>query len=247
MLKGEASEWERAKARVNEICSYAHSIDQAVFIDAEESWIQDAIDALAAEMMEQFNKEKPLIYNTVQLYRHDRLEFLKKSRAAAKEKGYVFAVKLVRGAYMERERERAAEMNYPSPIQLDKAATDRDYNEALKYCFENVEDIAFVNGTHNEESVQLLAQLMQEKGIEPNHQNINFSQLYGMSDNISYVLAKNNYNVSKYVPYGPVKDTIPYLIRRARENTSVVGQLSRELELITDEIKRRGISAKDKR
>jgi proline dehydrogenase len=247
LLKGEASEWERAKARVNEICSYAHSIDQAVFIDAEESWIQDAIDALAAEMMEQFNKEKPLIYNTVQLYRHDRLEFLKKSRAAAKEKGYVFAVKLVRGAYMERERERAAEMNYPSPIQLDKAATDRDYNEALKYCFENVEDIAFVNGTHNEESVQLLAQLMQEKGIEPNHQNINFSQLYGMSDNISYVLAKNNYNVSKYVPYGPVKDTIPYLIRRARENTSVVGQLSRELELITDEIKRRGISAKDKR
>ncbi|MGI8467497.1 MAG: proline dehydrogenase family protein [Pyrinomonadaceae bacterium] len=231
--------WERIQRRVNNICCYAHSLGQPVFIDAEDSWIQNAIDNLAAEAMEKYNLEKPIIFNTIQLYRTDRLEFLKKSHALAKEKGYTLAVKLVRGAYMEKERARAAEMNYPSPIQPDKESTDRDYNAALEYCLENVEDTAFVAGTHNEKSVQMLSRKLEEKGIPHNHPHVFFSQLYGMGDNLSYILAKNNYNVSKYVPYGPVKDTVPYLIRRAQENTSVVGQVSRELDLIDKEMKRR--------
>jgi proline dehydrogenase len=231
--------WERIQSRVNDICEYANSLKQPVFIDAEESWIQNAIDCLAELMMERYNTETPIVYNTIQLYRHDRLEFLKKSHEKAKEKGYILAVKLVRGAYMEKERARAAELNYPSPIQPDKAATDRDYDAAIEYCLDNVETIAFVAGTHNDKSVQMLAQKLEEKKIPHNHPHVFFSQLYGMSDNLSYVLAKNNYNVSKYVPYGPVKDAVPYLIRRAKENTSVTGMMSRELELIDRELKRR--------
>ena len=190
-------------------------------------------------MMEKYNRENPIIYNTIQLYRHDRLEFLKASHEKAKVGKYILAVKLVRGAYMEKERERAEEMDYPSPIQPDKAATDRDYDRAIDYCLENVKEIAFVAGTHNEKSVQMLAQRMDEKGVSHDHPHVYFSQLYGMSDNLSYVLAKNNFNVSKYVPYGPVKDAVPYLIRRANENTSVMGQMSRELDLIGKELKRR--------
>jgi proline dehydrogenase len=238
----EQEEWDKARARVEEICGYAHSLEQPIFIDAEESWIQDAIDALTTEMMEKYNREKPIIYNTIQLYRHDRLEFLKQSHRKARTEGYFYAVKLVRGAYMEKERERAREMGYPSPIQPDKEATDRDFNAALEYCIENIKDLAFVNGTHNEQSVQYLAQLMSRHDIAPAHPHVNFSQLYGMSDNLSYVLAKNGYLVSKYVPYGPVQDAVPYLIRRAQENTSVVGQMSRELELISRELKRRKVS-----
>ena len=241
LLKSEMIEWEKAKNRVEEICSYAHSIDQPVFIDAEESWIQDAIDELATEMMKKFNQKKPIIYNTIQLYRHDRLEFLKKSHQKAKKDNYILAVKLVRGAYMEKERERAEEMNYPSPIQPDKAATDRDFDAAVEYCLENINEIALVVGTHNEKSVQILARKMAEKNLPHNHPHIFFSQLYGMSDNLSYILAGNEYNVSKYVPYGPVKDTVPYLIRRAKENTSVMGQMSRELDLINKELKRRNL------
>lgn len=237
----EQEEWDKARARVEEICEYAHSLEQPVFIDAEESWIQDAIDALATEMMEKYNQEKPIIYNTIQLYRHDRLQFLKDAHEKAKTGGYILAVKLVRGAYMEKERSRAAEMDYPSPIQPNKAATDKDFNAALEYCLENIKDIAFVAGTHNEESVKYLTALMNEHKIEPAHARVNFSQLYGMSDNLSYILAKNGYCVSKYVPYGPVKDAIPYLIRRAQENTSVVGQMSRELDLISRELKRRKV------
>jgi len=239
LLKGEAAEWDRARMRVNEICEYAYSIKQPVFIDAEESWIQDAIDNLAEEMMERYNREQPLIYNTIQLYRHDRLEFLKKSHRKAMENDYLLAVKLVRGAYMEKERERAEEMNYPSPIQKNKAATDWDFDAAIRYCLENIEEIAFVAGTHNEQSVCMLAELLHERKIKHNHPHVFFSQLYGMSDNLSYVLAKHDYNVSKYVPYGAVKDVIPYLIRRAQENTSVIGQVSRELDLISKELKRR--------
>lgn len=239
LLKGETDDWERAKERVNEICQYAHSLGQPVFIDAEDSWIQDAIDDLAIEMMEKFNTEEPLIYNTIQLYRHDKLDFLKESHRKAKENSYILAVKLVRGAYMEKERERAEELNYPSPIQPDKAATDRDYNAAIDYCLENVGEIAFVAGTHNEDSVCMMAEKLHEKGIRHNHPHVFFSQLYGMSDNLSYVLAKHDYNVSKYVPYGAVKDVVPYLIRRARENTSVAGQVSRELDLIKKELERR--------
>ncbi|MBA2494701.1 MAG: proline dehydrogenase family protein [Acidobacteria bacterium] len=238
--KGNAK-WHRTNRRVNEICEFAHSIEQPIFIDAEESWIQNAIDRLATEMMEKYNVEKPIVFNTIQLYRTDRLEFLIKSHQEAKEKRYILAVKLVRGAYLEKERERAKKMNHESPIQSSKEATDRDYDLAVNYCLENIEDIAFVAGTHNEKSVQLLAQKMQEKGISPNHPHVFFSQLYGMSDNLSYILADNNYNVSKYVPYGPVTDALPYLIRRAKENTSVMGQMSRELDLIDKELKRRKI------
>jgi proline dehydrogenase len=190
-------------------------------------------------MMEEFNREEPLIFNTIQMYRTDRLEFLKQAHREAQEKGYILAVKLVRGAYMEKERERAAEKGYPSPIQPDKASTDRDYNAAVDYCLDNIDTLVFVAATHNEQSTQMLVQKMQKKGIPADHPGIFFSQLYGMSDNLSYVLAKNGYHVSKYVPYGPVKETLPYLIRRARENTSVIGQMSRELERISEEIKRR--------
>ena len=233
--------WESAQRRVKEICEYAHSIGQPVFIDAEESWIQNAIDFLADEMMKSFNREKPIVFNTIQLYRKDRLQYLKDSHEKAKAEGYILAVKLVRGAYMEKERARAEEMNYPSPIQDTKADSDKAYDDAIDYCLEHVDEIAFVAGTHNERSVQLLAQKMEEKGIAHDHPHIFFSQLYGMSDNLSYVLAKNNYHVSKYVPYGPVKDAVPYLIRRAKENSSVTGQVSRELDLIEKEIKRRRI------
>jgi proline dehydrogenase len=231
--------WENARRRVTEICEYAYSVNQKVFIDAEDSWIQGAIDMLAWEMMERFNRERPLIFNTLQMYRTDRFAFLKRSHDEAKAKGYTLAVKIVRGAYMEKERERAKEKGYPSPIQPDKAATDRDYNAAMDYCLDELDTLAFVAASHNEPSVQMLTQKMAGQNLSPNHPHIFFSQLYGMSDNLSYILAKNGYNVSKYVPYGPVKDSIPYLIRRARENTSVGAQMSRELELIDQEIKRR--------
>lgn len=231
--------WERIQGRVREICDLAASIDQPIFIDAEETWIQNAIDTMAAEMMEKHNKERPLVYTTIQFYRTDSLDMLKAQHAAAREKGYFYGIKLVRGAYMEKERDRAAEMGYPSPIQPDKASTDRDYDAGLKYCLENVETLAFVAATHNEESTRMLAQLMEDKKIPKDHPHVFFSQLLGMSDNLSYVLSDNGYNVSKYVPYGPVRDSVPYLIRRAQENTAVMGQVSRELDLIKTELDRR--------
>ena len=230
---------ERIHNRVAEICEYAYSIGQPVFIDAEDSWIQDAIDRLATEMMERFNREQPIVFTTLQMYRTDRLQYLKATRRQAKNDGYILGVKLVRGAYMEKERERAAEMGYPSPIHESKAATDADYNGAIEYCMRHFKDIAFVAATHNEISTQRLASLMDEMGISPNHPNIFFSQLYGMGDNLSYVLANGGFNVSKYVPYGPVGDTVPYLIRRAEENSSTAGQVSRELEMIATELRRR--------
>lgn len=232
---------ERIRNRVAEICEYAYSVGQPVFIDAEESWIQDAIDRIAADMMERFNRETAIVFNTLQMYRTDRLHYLKNSRRQAKNDGYILAVKLVRGAYMEKERERAVEKGYQSPIHADKAGTDADYNAAIEYCMRHFKDVAFVAATHNEISTQRLAALMHEMGISPNHPNIFFSQLYGMGDNISYVLANNDYNVSKYVPYGPVSDAIPYLIRRAHENSSSAGQVSRELEMIERELKRRKV------
>lgn len=231
--------WERIQNRVDEICKYSHAAKLPIFVDAEDSWIQGAIDKLATEMMEKYNREKPIVFNTIQLYRHDRLEFLRKSHQEAKEKGYILAVKLVRGAYMEKERERAEEMGYESPIQPNKEATDRDYNLALKYCVENIKEIAVVCASHNEKSNKYLAELLQKHNLPNNYENAFFAQLYGMSDNLTYNLANANYNVSKYVPYGPIADAIPYLIRRAQENTSVAGQMSRELELIEKEIKRR--------
>ncbi len=233
---------ERIYTRVSEICEYAYQQGQPVFIDAEDSWIQDAIDRLAVDMMERFNRETAIVFNTLQMYRTDRLQYLKNARRQAKNEGYILAVKLVRGAYMEKERERATEKGYPSPIHDDKAATDADYNAAIEYCMRHFKDMAFVAATHNEISSQRLAELMHEMGVAPNHPNIFYSQLYGMGDNISYVLAKNGYNVSKYVPYGPVADAIPYLIRRANENSSAAGQVSRELDLIATELKRRKLN-----
>ena len=236
--KGQAKS-ERIHNRVNEICEYAHSIGQPVFIDAEESWIQDAIDRLATEMMEKYNRDSVIVYNTIQLYRTDRLQFLKESRRAAEDGGYFLGIKLVRGAYLEKERERAAEQGYASPINDTKKETDDDYDAAVEYCVKHLDRVSVVAGTHNEASTQRLVQLMYEKRIVPDHRHIYFSQLYGMSDNLSYVLAKNGYNVSKYVPYGPVEDAIPYLVRRAQENSAVAGQVSRELDLINKELKRR--------
>ncbi len=233
---------ERIHSRVNDICEYAAKRGQPVFIDAEDSWIQDAIDRMATEMMEKYNKGQAIVYNTIQLYRKDRLNFLRESRRQANKGGYILGVKLVRGAYMEKERERAIEKGYESPIHEDKTSTDEDYNEAIGYCLKHLDEVAFVAGTHNEHSSQLLASRMHSLGIAKNHPYIYFSQLYGMGDNLSYILAKNGYNVSKYVPYGPVSDAIPYLIRRAQENTSVTGQVSRELELIQKELKRRKLS-----
>ena len=235
----EQQEWERVKTRVNTICRTAHSLGVPVFIDAEESWIQQAIDDLANDMMALYNKERALIYNTFQLYRKDRLEYLMKSYTIAEAGKYHLGAKLVRGAYMEKERKRAEVRSYPSPIQDTKEDTDRDYDAALKFCIAHIDNMGICAGTHNEKSSLYLVELMKEKGLPANHPNIYFSQLLGMSDHISYNLAKAGYNVVKYVPYGPVREVLPYLIRRAQENTSVKGQTGRELSLIIKEKQRR--------
>ncbi len=235
----EQKAWVNVKERLNRLCKAASEANTAVYIDAEESWIQDAIDGLVTEMMQTYNKNHPVVYNTIQLYRHDRLEFLKQAHQAAKTNNYLLAVKLVRGAYMEKERERAIEMGYSSPIQPNKKATDKAFNDALTYCVSNINEIAFCNASHNEESTVYLTELMQKNKITANHSHVWFSQLYGMGDHISFNLAKNDFNVAKYLPYGPVKEVIPYLIRRANENTSVGGQLTRELVLLKKELERR--------
>lgn len=235
----EDKEWNRVKERVRLICKTAMDSDQPVFIDAEESWIQPAIDRLADENMETCNKHKAIVYNTFQFYRHDRLNYLKDTFEKAKAGHYFVGAKLVRGAYMEKERKRAVEMHYPSPIQANKEASDKDYDEALRFCIEHIERISICAGTHNENSSLLLVKLMNEKKVDPQDKRVYFSQLLGMSDHISYNLSLNGYNVAKYVPYGPVKEVLPYLIRRAQENTSVKGQTGRELNLIIKEKKRR--------
>lgn len=235
----EDSEWQKIKNRVHTICKTAFEYNQPLFIDAEESWIQPAIDLLADQNMREFNNAKPIVYNTFQFYRHDRLEYLTKTIEHAKTNGYYVGAKLVRGAYMEKERARAAEMGYPSPIQTTKQKSDEDYNAALKLCVNNIDIVGLCAGTHNEKSSMYLIELMQQKNISPNDKRIYFSQLLGMSDHISYNLSLNNYNVVKYVPYGPVKEVLPYLIRRAQENTSVKGQTGRELSLIIKEKQRR--------
>ncbi len=233
----EKTEWERVKQRVHTICKAAADASQAIFFDAEESWIQKAIDDLANENMALFNKNKVIVYNTFQYYRHDRLQYLKDSLELGKKNGYKVGAKLVRGAYMEKERARAIQMNYPSPIQKDKESSDIDYNKALEFCVENIDNIALCAGTHNELSSLKLVEFMAAKKIANDDKRIYFSQLLGMSDHISYNLSQSNYNVAKYVPYGPVKEVLPYLIRRAQENTSVKGQTGRELGLILKEKK----------
>jgi proline dehydrogenase len=235
----EKAEWQRVVDRIVKICEVADAKNIGVLIDAEESWIQDPVDALTMQMMERFNRKKTVIYNTIQLYRHDRLQFLKDSFASAQQKGFVLGAKLVRGAYMEKERKRAASMNYPSPIQPSKAASDRDYNAALEFCIDYITHISMIVASHNEYSNLYTTELLDKKGLPHNHPHVHFSQLYGMSDNITFNLAKNSFRVSKYLPFGPIGDVIPYLMRRAQENSSVSGQTGRELGLIKKEMERR--------
>ncbi len=237
----ETQEFARVKARCLRICQAAFDRKVPVMIDAEDSWIQNTIDELALEMMITFNKERLIVYNTYQMYRHDKLADIKADYLIAKEVGFVLGVKMVRGAYMEKERDRAEEKGYPSPIQPDKASTDRDYDESLKFCLLNVAQIGIVCGTHNEQSCRLLTELISQHNIPKNHPHVYFAQLLGMSDNLSFNLSNAGYNVTKYVPYGPIKAVMPYLFRRAQENTSVAGQTSRELALISKEKNRRGI------
>lgn len=235
----ERAEWERVVSRMQQICTIAAEGNVGVLVDAEETWIQDPVDVLTFLMMEQFNKERVVVFNTLQLYRHDRLAFLHDSLEAAEKKGFVLGAKLVRGAYMEKERNRAAEMGYPSPIQPDKATCDADYDAAVRYCIEHIDKISVIIASHNEASNLLGVQLLEQKGLPHNHPHIHFSQLYGMSDNITFNLARAGCPVSKYLPFGPISDVIPYLMRRAQENSSMSGQTGRELGLIKTEMQRR--------
>jgi len=225
--------------RLERICQANFDANVPVYIDAEESWIQPAIDRLVETMMAKLNKEQAIVFQTVQMFRHDRLEYLKSLIEKARREGFKVGVKIVRGAYLDKENKRAQEMGYPTPIQPTKQATDDDYNEALKLCIENIDWVELCAGTHNELSSKYLAYLMNEKGLQNDHPNVYFSQLYGMSDYMSFNLAAAGYNVSKYLPYGPVKFTLPYLIRRAKENTAIAGQMGKEYSMILKEQERR--------
>ena len=235
----EQQEWKRVRDRLLNICEVAAAKKIGVLVDAEESWIQDPVDALTILMMDAFNKNRVVVYNTIQLYRHDRFKFLQDSYEAAVERNFILGAKLVRGAYMEKERRRAVEMDYTSPIQPDKYSTDKDYNASVQFCIEHLNTIAVIIASHNEQSNLLATELLQQKDIALNHPHVHFSQLYGMSDNITFNLAKAGCSVSKYLPFGPIKDVIPYLMRRAQENSSVSGQTGRELGLIKLELARR--------
>jgi len=239
LQEGEREEWHRVRSRMLRLCETAHVKNVGVLVDAEETWIQDPVDALTILMMDTFNKEKVTVYNTLQLYRTDRLKFLKDSYEAAVERKFILGAKLVRGAYMDNERKRAADMNYPSPIQPDQESTHHDYNAAVQFCIEHLDKIAVIVASHNEQSNLYTTELLAEKGLPQNHAHVHFSQLYGMSDNITFNLAKAGCSVSKYLPFGPIKDVIPYLMRRAEENSSVSGQTGRELGLIRKELGRR--------
>jgi proline dehydrogenase len=237
----EKNEWQRVHDRIQRISEAAANANVGFLIDAEETWIQDPVDALTMLMMDQYNKEKLVVYNTLQMYRHDRLEFLVHSYEAAKERNFLLGAKLVRGAYMEKERNRAIEKGYPSPIQPDKESCDKDYNAAVTFCIEHLDQVGLIVASHNEKSNLLTTELLTQKGLPLDHPHVHFSQLYGMSDNITFNLAKAGCSVSKYLPFGPIQDVIPYLMRRAEENTSVGGQTSRELGLIKRELRRRGV------
>lgn len=235
----EQAEWDKVKERFEIICKTAHSKDVALLIDAEESWMQDAADDLVEDMMRKYNKEKVIVFNTLQMYRWDRMDYLKALHERAKADGFYIGMKLVRGAYMEKEHKRAEENGYPTPICASKQATDDNYNVAVDYMMKHIDKMAIFAGTHNEESSYKLMEMLKANNIEIKDQRIWFGQLYGMSDNISYNLASHGYNVAKYLPFGPVRDVMPYLIRRAEENTSVAGQTSRELNLLKAERERR--------
>ncbi|MGI8892611.1 MAG: proline dehydrogenase family protein [Bacteroidia bacterium] len=235
----EKIEWQKTRERFELICKNGYEKNVPVFVDAEESWIQEAIDNMVEEMMTKYNKQNAIVYNTIQLYRHDRLDFLINSHQNAVKGNYFLGLKLVRGAYMEKERKRAEKLNYTDPIHNDKASTDRDYDAAQEYCMQNIDRISFCSGTHNEHSCKMLAISINNKKMNKKDNRVYFSQLLGMSDHISFNLSNKGFNVAKYVPYGPVKTVIPYLTRRAQENTSIAGQMGRELQLIIKEMKRR--------
>ncbi len=235
----EQAVWDRVRERMYAICEAAAEKNIGVLVDAEESWIQDPIDRLTMEMMAEFNKQKAVVFNTIQLYRHDRLHFLRISHQIAEAQGFVLGLKLVRGAYMEKERAVALEKNKQSPIQISKEATDADYDEAVRFCMDHIHSTAVIIASHNEQSNLLGAKLLDEMMLPHNHPHVHFSQLYGMSDTITFNLAKEGFNVSKYLPFGPIQDVIPYLMRRAQENTSVSGQTGRELLQLKRELARR--------
>jgi len=235
----EEKAWNNVRQRFEAVCQKGYDLDVNIMIDAEETWMQDAADDLTDEMMVKFNTKRALIWNTLQIYRHDRLAYLKEMFAKAERENYYLGYKIVRGAYMEKERARAQAQGYPSPIQPNKEASDRDYNATLEFITANHNRFGLFAGTHNEESSELLIKLMNEHGIEKNNPNFWFGQLFGMSDNISFNLAHLGYNIAKYLPYGPIKEVMPYLMRRAQENTSVAGQTGRELSLIEKELERR--------
>ena len=237
----EKTEKDELISRVNQICKVAYENNISVFIDAEDSWFQDFIDEVAEEMIKKYNLKMPIVYNTIQLYRHDRIQYMKNLIDKCKKLEVYLGLKLVRGAYMEKEREVAASLGYQDPIHKSKKDTDNDYDSALRYCVEHLDFISICAGSHNEKSSILLSDLMKEKNLKNNDKRIYFAQLLGMSDHISFNLAKHGYNVAKYVPYGPIKEVLPYLIRRAEENTSVSGQTGRELTLIKKEIRRRSV------
>ena len=237
----EKTEWHNVRLRLLHVCETGARKGVGVLIDAEETWIQEPVDAVTLLMMDMFNRTKAVVYNTLQLYRTDRLQFLRDSYQAAAERHFILGTKLVRGAYMEKERIRAVAMNYPSPIHKDKEGCDRDYNAAVEFCVSHLDRIALMVASHNEYSNQYTSLLLEEKGLPKDHPHVHFSQLYGMSDNITFNLARTGCSVSKYLPFGPIKDVIPYLMRRAQENSSVSGQTGRELSLIRKELNRRGI------
>ncbi|MBT3243543.1 MAG: proline dehydrogenase [Bacteroidetes bacterium] len=233
------AEANKFRERVNTLCQEAYNHNIPILIDAEDSWYQLFIDQVCEDMMLKYNHKQAIVYNTLQMYRTDRLEYLEEAHERAIKGNYFMGIKFVRGAYMEKERERAEKMSYPDPINPTKEATDKMYDDGLRYTMEHLDRISVFNGSHNEASNHLLTQLIEEKGLERSDSRIWFSQLFGMSDNISFNLASEGYNVAKYLPFGPVKHVLPYLIRRAEENTAVAGQTSRELELIKQELNRR--------
>ena len=239
LSEDEQQEWNKIKNRLDAICKASYQADKPIYIDAEESWVQAAIDRLAEEMMLKYNKNKAIVFTTIQLYRWDRIDYFKRLIEQARSGSNKLGIKIVRGAYLEKERERARRLGYESPINPTKSATDGDYNKALELFINNIDVVEICVGTHNEYSCKLLVQYMAENKIANNHPHIYFSQLYGMSDNISFNLANAGYNVSKYLPFGPVESTLPYLARRAEENTAIAGQMSKELEIIVKERKRR--------
>ncbi|MCL5244396.1 proline dehydrogenase family protein [Cellulophaga sp. 20_2_10] len=241
LTDAEQLEWSRVVARFDKVCKKAHDLDVALLVDGEESWMQDAADDLCAQMMQKYNKEKVVVFNTLQMYRWDRLDYLKKLHVKAKEEGFKIGMKVVRGAYMEKENDRAEKKGYPTPICASKKVTDDNFDSAVAYMVDNLDAMSIFMGTHNENSCYDLVRIMKEKNIAHSDTRIWFGQLYGMSDHISFNLADKGYNVAKYLPFGPVRDVMPYLIRRAEENTSVAGQTTRELSLLKEERKRRKI------